>query len=308
MAFRCEALIDGDVLSVKQGVRLHRVSISQLTHLYLQPRDSVQTLWLVERRSHGRPGMHRIVANAGDAGFLGLVESLVAKRPDIDLRGEDERQALRRMGVRDTPWWPMLLLLAPLLVGVSLLPRLLHGLDFGEERVSITSLARGRVPGSRNVVITGARARLGESVEVTTSRTQGNRATSATRTLVPLVPPTWDRSQPVHALLEVSDISSSEEAALERATKFHGVVRDVLWEGLSDEDREYLTVEAGLKLSDDVRLVEYRANPRYDLAVFLGATGVSLLVVLAMGTGLWLRKRRDLRGPLEDVARAAKAE
>jgi hypothetical protein len=87
-------------------------------------------------------------------------------------------------------------------------------------------------------------------------------------------------------------MSSSEEAVVERATKFRGVVRDILWEGLSGEDRAYLTTEAGLKLADDVRLVEYRANPRYDLLVFLGGTGVSVLVVLAMGTGLWLRKRR----------------
>ena len=294
LAFRCEALVDGDVLAVKQGVRSHHIRLSRLTHLYLQPRDNVQTLWLVEQRPHRGPRMHRIVANAGDPGFFGLVESLVAKRPDIDLRGQDEKQALGLMGVRDMSWrLGVLLLLAPVVVGVAMLPRLLHGLDFGEERVSITSLSRGRIPGSRNVVITGARARLSESVEVTTTRTQGARgAAESTRTLVPLVPPAWDRNQPVHALLEISDMSSSEEAVVERATKFRGVVRDILWEGLSGEDRAYLTTEAGLKLADDVRLVEYRANPRYDLLVFLGGTGVSVLVVLAMGTGLWLRKRR----------------
>ena len=294
MAFRCEALVDGDVLAVKQGVRPHQIRLSRLTHLYLQTRDNVQTLWLVEQRSHRGPKMHRIVANAGDLGFLGLVESLVAKRSDIDLRGHDEKQALRLMGVRDVSWWlGVLLLIAPVLVGAAMLPRLLHGLDFGEERVSITSLSKGRTPGSRNVVITGARAKLSDSVEVTTTRTQGARgAAESTRTLVPLVPPAWDRNQPIHALLEIRDMSSSEESVVERATKFRGVVRDILWEGLSEEDRAYLTTEAGLKLADDVRLVEYRANPRYDLLVFLGGTGVSVLVVLAMGIGLWLHKRR----------------
>jgi hypothetical protein len=294
MAFRREALIDDDELSVRHGLRSHPIRLSRLTHLYLQSLGNVQMLWLVEQRSHRGPRTHRIAANAGDPGFLALVESLVAKRPDIDLRGEDEKQALRRMGVRDrSSWLGVLLLLAPVLVGVAMLPWLLHGLDFGEERVSVTSLSRGRVPGSRNVVITGARARLGESVEVTTSRTHGARgAAESTRTLIPLVPPSWDRTQPVHALLEVTDMSSSEESAIERATKFRGIVRDILWEGLSKEDRAYLTTEAGLKLADDVRLVEYRANPRYDLLAFLGGTGVCLLVVLAMGTGLWLRKRR----------------
>jgi uncharacterized protein (TIGR03382 family) len=295
MAYRHEARIGPDRLTVKHGLRKLDAPLSEIAHLFIQSTDRQQTLLISMRPSFGKARVVRLRANPGDPGFLALVEALAALRSGIDLRGMDEKVALARMGaVTGKPVGvALLILLLPTLVALALLPKLIHGLDFGEDRVSVTSLAKGRQPSSRNVVITGARAKLHESIEVTTSRNQGADTSGTTRYLVPIVSPDWEKDQPVHVILETDEMNSADEARLERASKFRGIMRDILWEGLGRGDRDYFLSEVGLNLAADVKLVEYRANPRYDLLVFCSATGVTFAVTLALAIGIWLRKRRD---------------
>ncbi|MCL2824000.1 MAG: hypothetical protein FWD57_08415, partial [Polyangiaceae bacterium] len=187
----------------------------------------------------------------------------------------------------------LLLLCMPAAVIVALLPRLVHGLDFGEDRVSIAVFVDGHVPISRNMVITGVRAQRGGAEGRVSTRTsagldRGGWSESGRR-LIPLVPLDWDRDQPVHVVLETEDTSSSEQALVDRSTKFRGILRDVLWEGLREQDRVHLTEDFGLLLADDVKLIEHRADPRYDLLVFIGGVAMSLSAALAVGVGLLVR-------------------
>ncbi|HQK19896.1 MAG TPA: hypothetical protein PLJ27_20730, partial [Polyangiaceae bacterium] len=292
--FRRRASIENDVLRLDRGARSVELRLSALVHLYLQPRNAVQVLWLAEKTDRPTGRVHKVVANATDPGLHSLVEAIVRRRPEIDLRGYSSRQAFRLMKVRDTAGRMIfgLPFLLPIGIGIWLLPYLAHGLDFGEERVSAMSLSQHRSYGSHNVVITGAKARLHESTEVVTSHFRRfGPAVETTRTLVPLVPPSWEPSQTVPVVLEVSEMTAFEEAAIERTVKFRGIKRDILWEGLSQEDRAYLTHQAGLHLADDVWLMEYRANPRYDLFVFLAGTGTALGIAAAISVGLWLQQR-----------------
>ena len=297
MAFQCKATLDAEHLSVKQGLRTFEASVPKLRHLYLQQSaaSSQVTLLLAEERSAGKNRVLRLYANPGDLGFLGFVDAILALRPDIDLRGLPEKTALKKMGAanHDLIGLVIMVFILPTIIGVGLLPKLVHGIEFGQERISLTSIAKGKTPRSHNVLITGARAKLSESIEVTTTTKKGGVETGATtKYFVPLVPNGWEKDQPVHVILETDEMNSADEAKLERATKFSGVVRDVLWEGLSSDDREYFVKDAGLKLSDHVKLVEYRANPQFDLLVFLGATGLTFVIMLAIATGMWLKKRR----------------
>lgn len=294
MTFRCEAALDADELTVKQGLRTFRVAIPKLRFLFVRSSTSSpqQSLVLAEERTGKRNKIHRFFANAGDPQFLALIDAIIDLRPDIDLRGLDEKTALKKMGATNTDFI-VLVLAMPLIVAIALLPRAIHGFDFTEDRISIASLAKGKQPDSRNIIITGARARLAESIEVTTTRTKrGVDTGSTTKYLVPIVQPDWDKSQPVRVILETDEMTSADEEKLERATKFTGIVRNVLWEGLDRGDREYLTREAGLALHDDVLLVEYRANPRFDLLVFLAATGMTLFIMLVAALAIWLKRRR----------------
>jgi hypothetical protein len=219
-----------------------------------------------------------------------MVDAIVARRSDIDFRGKDDRCLPHAMRARSGGWLVvgLLLLSVPIAVGVVLFPWLVHGLDYGEERISIAGLARGRVPHTRNLAITGALLSQNDAVEFLAKRRQGAGGESS-RVFIPLVPPEWDRSQPVVALLLVQNVSAAEQVSMGRSTVFRGISRDFWWEGLSRSERVQLERETGLTLVNDVMLVEYRANPRYDLLLYVGCVGVSLFAVLAIGVGLRLR-------------------
>lgn len=297
MTFQCRATLDAKHLLVKQGLRTFEASVPKLKHLYLQqsPTNSQVTLLLAEERSAGKTRVLRFYANPGDPGFLAFIDAILAARPDIDLRGLDEKTALKKMGAANHELVGLVIMvfILPALIGVGLLPKLVHGVEFGEARISLTSMAKGKTPRSHNVLITGARAKLSESIEVTTTTKKGGVETgSTTKYFVPLVPNGWEKDQPVHVILETDELNASDEAKLERATKFSGVIRDVLWEGLSSDDRDYFIQDVGLKLSDDVKLVEHRANPQFDLLIFVGATGLTFVIMFAIATGMWLKRRR----------------
>ena len=297
MAFQCTATLDPRLLRVQQGLRTFEVAVPKLAYLYIQQTGGgTQTvLVLAEALSRKKNRILRLQANPADPGFLALVDAILALRPEIDLRGIDEKRALAKMGALNTDFLGLaiMVLVIPAVVGAVLLPQLVHGLDFGEDRISIESIAKGKHPDSLNVVITSARAKLNDSVEVTTTTAKGGvEMGSSTKFFVPLVAESWDRGDPVHIVLETDEMSTAEEAKLEHATRFRGVVRNVLWEGLDRGEREYFANDVGLALAEDVMLVEYRANPRFDLLVFLAATGVTFAIMLVLAAGLWLKKRR----------------
>jgi len=297
MTLQCRATIHAEHLRVKQGLRTFEAEVPQLRYLYVQQAGGgvhVNLLLAVARPS-GKNKILRLYANPGDPGFLAFVEAIVAHRPDIDLRGLEESVALKKMGAAnmDLIGLVIMVLVIPAIVGGFLLPKLVHGLDFGQDRIALATIEQGTGPDSRNVVITNAQARLDQSIEQTTTTTKGGVETGATtKYYLPLVPPDWNGDTSVHVILKTDPLTTPEEHKLEHGTSFPGVVRDVLWEGLDDGKREFFTKEVGLKLADGVKLVEYRADPRTDLLVFLGATGTTFLIMFAVGVGMWWRKRR----------------
>lgn len=292
MVLCCHATIDGDNLFIQHGLRTYSFKLSQLTHLYIQFNKDFATLLLGRKGTHSQSVVQRIVANPGDRGFLAMVDAIAARRPDIDRRGLCEKEALRLIGARSHGYIAVaaILMLIPITVGVHLLPRLIHGLDFGEDRIPISRLTNGHQPVSRNVAITGAQAKRSDAVDIIATRGPEGGIVSS-RTLIPLAEPEWDRTQPVYALLDIDSITTSEEAFLDKSATFKGVARNALWERLSHKEREYLEREGGLTLAHNVLLIDYRANQPHELFVALGWMAVSLVVASLMGIGIRMRTR-----------------
>ena len=98
MTFQCAATLDANKLSVKQGLRTFEASVPKLRHLFVQQSGSgtQQALVLAEERRPGKNKILRLYANPGDPGFLAFVNAILTLRPDIDLRGLDEKTALLR--------------------------------------------------------------------------------------------------------------------------------------------------------------------------------------------------------------------
>lgn len=295
MGFRCQSSLDCHGLKVKQGLRTFEVALSTLRHLYVQKMaGEQQALLLTHEPTPGKTKILRLYANTGEAGFQAFVQAIVAQRPEIDRRGLDEKSALKMMGAVNVELYGLwgALLFVPVLVAVALLPKAVHGLDFGRDTVSLSQLAEGKALASRNVNLTGAKANLDDALEVTTTHTRSGSSTQSTKYFVPLCAPDWSKTEPVHVVLETGELGAQEQRELAEAATFSGIVRNVLWEGLGGRERDYFSEKMGLKLADHVVLVEYQANPTFDLALFGGGVALTVVIVTSIGAVVCFKRRR----------------
>lgn len=286
--FTVSARLDARRFEVRAGVRTSAAPLDRLQHLYVY-RDAergVDELLLSYARPGGRLRRIRVFADAGESGFATLVDALLEKRPDIDIRHLERREAWDRTGSRELDRWvlPGMMALAILALGVMFAPRIVHGFDRGEATIDAAALAAGERPDTRNLIVEG-RAILDA---VLFADQEPDRAAEPTTAWLPLVGPDWRPGQPVGALLEVRNRTRGDVLALAEQTRFEGLLRDVWWEGLENRRRAAFE-KRGLTLRPEVALVELGATPASDLAIALGVVG--LLSAMMLGVTLALRKR-----------------
>lgn len=287
--FPVEARIDETRIEVKAGVRTSVAPIARLQHLFVHHDRDRRTAELVlcYVAARGRLRRLRVFADDHEVAFDALVEALLARRPEIDIRHLERGDAYRRMGseVRDAVVLPAMTAVALAAMAVMFAPMLIHGLDDGEARTSVAALARGERPGTRNLVVTG-RAAVDRLVVAVPDADPPPAVVTA---WVPLVEPDWDGTSPVSVVLEVRGRPIETVTALGERGEFAGLLRDVLWEGL-EERRRRAFVERGVLLAPDVALVEYGVTARDDLALALGVLG--LMAVMLVGVVVVQRRKR----------------
>lgn len=292
IATTCSATLNGASLAIKQGIRTWNVEIAKLRHLYVrQTRNQLGTfdeLLLSYEKAPGKNKVLRLYGNSGEAGMQAFIAALVAWRPDIDIRHMDARTAHKTMGAaRMEAVAAVIAFLAVMLVmGVLLLPQGLHGIDFGEEHVAIDKLESGYAPDTHNLIITGHADLDDAMLEKTT-----HKGTTTVQYYVPIVSAAWTKAQPVHVVLRTDDLDSAAQDKLAHAQEFPGVVRDILWEGLGSDARTFFTGHIGLKLADDVKVVDYEEDPQFGLYVYVGVMGLTFLIMLGVMGYLWVKKR-----------------
>src|SRR4051794_28290957 len=120
-----------------------------------------------------------------------------------------------------------------LTIGVALtamcLPRIIHGLDKGEAHLPAGNLVGDYHPVTRNLVVRGV---LHREFLVERSVRDENGRLKEQRSFVPLVPPDWTASEPVHLVFSARAWPGYRLEELVAAPEQHGVLRDALWEGL----------------------------------------------------------------------------
>ncbi len=293
MAGRCSATLDATQLALKQGVRRFEVPLPSLRFLFVQSAGQGQfrTLFLATEPLAGKRKIFRFYANAGQPAFEALVASLLPYLPPGgDLRALDDKAALKTMGAVDLDRVVLLSVFGGifLIAFVALLPKLVHGLDGGEQKISVDALGEGKPLESRNVRVTKARRLDGWTLAVTTvNKKNGVETGRSTKDYVPLVPKDWERDEPIRVILETPHGAELDDAP------YRGIARTVLWEGLGSSQREFFT-KKGIKLAKDVVLVEYGAQPSTDLWTFAGVLG-GLTALCGIVAGLVAFKKRKRR-------------
>lgn len=291
----CTATIDGATLVVKQGLRTFRVPLATMRAMHVDHHRPV-TLVVATEPAPGKKKILRFSAVAGQPSFDAFAAALaVHMPPGGDLRAKPTPDALKAMGARDVQIVTVVLFASVLTIGafVTLLPKLIHGLDFGRYEVPVGKVARGPLE-SRNVVVTEARAWIAATLAVTTTQTKYGMETGRwTESYVPLMPSGFQKSDAVHAVLHVKKLTEAGADELVSTQKFPGIARTVLWEGLDGETRAWFKEKIGVKIADDCVLVDYEARHSTDLLTALGADFATAVLMggLAWVT-IWARRRK----------------
>lgn len=288
--FNVTAELDDTRLVVRTGVRTSVAPLARLQHLYVfeTPERSERELLLSFANPRGRLRRVRVFADRDEAGFDTLVQALLRRRPEIDVRHLTAVEAYARTGTRQLEWLVLPLMMALVLVVLAVLfaPLLIHGFDSGHADVTVAALEAGGPHDTRNVRVTGTllsdfavRAQIGADAQL-----------KQTTAWVPLVDATWQPGTPVGAVLEVPASAAVDLKALARAGAWEGIVRDIGWEGLPNRRRAEIAA-AGVPLAPVVRLVQMGARPADDRGVALLVMG-PLLLIMALVTWRLLRQRR----------------
>ncbi len=287
VVFGVVATLDDARLIVRTGMKTVVAPIDRLQHLHVLrgPEREADEVLLTYTTSSGKLKRARVFSDRGEPAFEALVAALLARRPDIDIRGLPLAEVWQRVGTRPMEWavLPVIMALGWVVVAVLFSPLLRHGFDQGHATVPVAALAQG-APGTRNLTVQG-RVLLEGAVQ----RTETTRGGAHTQLWAPLVGPDWQPGDPVDVVIEARRLTGAQLDALLAAEAHTGILRDLFWEGLGGRQRADL-LGKGVRLKRDVRLVEVGAEPATDRAIALGVLGFLGLMWAAVTWVMWRRR------------------
>lgn len=295
--FNVAATLDDTHLHARSGIRTVVVPIARLQHLYVRDErhtDHVELL-LTHHDAKGRLKRSRLFADKKEAGFEAMIEALLARRPQADVRHLSASAAYQLSGSKEMEWLalPVVMLLGWVILAMLFSPLIRHGFDDGEATVDAAVFGEPLTLTTRNLTVHG---RL-----VPTSALKGNGQKAAINTpagdgntdvwWVPLVPAEWKPGEAVHVVLKVRRQSMTDLQQLAQGEMFAGILRNIWWEGLS-ERRHAAFHKRGVALAPNAVLIEHQASRQADLVISLGLLGGLLALIGTVGVVL-RRKRRQ---------------
>lgn len=282
MMLNIKARIEDGVLTIKQGPRRFKAEIARLRHLYIIEHENVG-YELILTHEVGPNKLKRIRTN-GDfkaPAFQELVDTLVQLRPEIDIREMPMAEAHKLMGAANfvgaAPWIVVALITG--MMAVFLSPQILHGFDGDPQTIDVSKCQADCDIQSKKLVLKG-RILVDASIAETTTSTQSGSTSTSVRYFFPMVPNSWKKGDPVYWVIETPELTDDELRQVDPQKGIPGTLRDIFWEGLEDEGRNFFTKEYGLTIAEDVRLVEYKANTQVEFYIGIGVTGFVFVLML----------------------------
>ncbi|MBN1525433.1 MAG: hypothetical protein JW904_13170 [Spirochaetales bacterium] len=275
MTIKVAVVVDGIYCTIKQGLSTKKIELNKITYLYSHHiREITNECIIVYETDAGKSKLFRFSSNFGDPGFKKTVDAIAACKPGADIRSMPEKEAHKLMKAVNvgsiTPLIVFIVVIA--LFSVFFLPAILHGLDSGRETVDIALCRDECKTASRNVVLSGGYLYL--EVYAYDETTNDN--------FIAYVPADWSPGDPVYAVIKTPPMSESDLAGLANQEHLNLVLRNVLWEGLESDIKDYYTNELSMPLAGNVRLFEYGADTGFDLMMALVIIGLAMIILFAV--------------------------
>jgi hypothetical protein len=284
--------IDGYSIHCKIGPIIKKNALlSNVQHFYVFDDQQYRNLMITFSDESGKVKKLQLYSGYGEEGFEKLITELQQRLPGKSLQHLSEKDALAQMKIANPRKVGAMLAFAIITIVISIIfiPGMIHYFDTGFESATVQQLLDGKT-NTRNLKLSGTL--LDAGIEETTTTTRKGSTTTTVKVLLPLVTEEWTEGQPALVVLEFDEMSDVEYNNVLNQTEFTGVVRNVWWEGLDQQQRDYFQTNYGLEVPEHALLFEVTGNERNDALMFyiwLGITAfmgvIFLLVYLKVSKG-----------------------
>lgn len=272
---------DGVNVLVKMGpFRKKTFLFNNIIHYYVFDNNAYRSLFITYNDEQGKQRKVQMFSQLGEIGFRDLVEELNNTIGNKGLNHLPEKEAFAAMKTLNPKKWGGVAAFGIMFAIVTALfyPGLRHYFDFGFENAEVRQLIADDI-GTRNLNLAGVP--LYETLEETTTTTKSGSTTTTVKVYIPVVDPEWDYDRPVQVIMEFDELSDSEYDAVFESSEFVGVVRDVWYEGLDSDQKQFFRDEYNLDVADDAILFEVTGEQHNDGMIFwiwLGVIGLFVII------------------------------
>lgn len=269
---RTTVTIDGEKITLQKGTQTRTFLIEQLKKMYIKDYKDYCALIIQLETSSGKDENINIAFRKNQASALELANALAKIKPTIDLRNVGKKQAKKELGIKEKGH--ILYLIIPLFVVLLsifiYLPSIIHFLDGGSANVDIKQLIEKEKFGTRNLTVKACMLADG-MVETTQIKRHSITTSNETDYFCLLTSCDYVESDTVYVMMKYS-----EPFAVQPTDKsFHVTLRNVMWEGPSKKEIEFFKNNYGVKLSEDLILLELKKD---------GIHGFGFLIIIVIVT------------------------
>jgi hypothetical protein len=278
-------MYDGMNVTIKQGpFRTTTFPFTSILNWYVYEDKTYRSLFITYTHESGKQKKVQLFAQLGEPGFASLVEGLNATIGQKGLNHLDKKEAFKIMKTADPKkvgaLAAMIIILA--LTTTFMLPGLIHFFDFGfDDEVYVEELIAGDYD-SRNMRLYGYP--LEEQLEET--YTKGSTTTITYH--VPIVGEDWEYGDPIEVIMKFSeeDYYNADEDAIE----FTGVAKNLMWEGVGSDEKDFFVSEYGFEVSENVILFDATGEERNGAMEFIIWCVINGIFVVIFGI-VYLRSK-----------------
>lgn len=282
MANKTSVTFDGYNLLCKMGpFRKKSFPFANIINYYVFENNNYRSLFITYTNDKGKLSRVQLFSQLGEIGFRDLVEELNTSIGAKGLNHLPEKEAFKVMKAANPkklgPVVAFGILFA--IITAVMFPGLRHFFDFGFEDAEVQQLVAGEDLGTRNLNLMGIP--LNETLEETTTTTRKGSTSTSVKVFIPVVAPDWDYDQPVDVIMQFDELSADEYESVLESSEFVGVVRNIWYEGLDEDEKQFFRDEYDLSVNDNAILFEVTGEQHNDAMMFwiwVGLNGIFLII------------------------------
>ena len=284
--------IENRTLHAKIGPFIKKnIELSNIQYFYVMDNKDYRELIIRYIKENGKTTNVRLICAYGVEDLDNLANTLGANLPKCDLRKMDSKEALKLMKAVNAQKMALIIvfILIPAILLVIFLPGLIHVMDSGHDYVTAKDIVTGKELSSRNLTLHGTI--LNQGMWEKTTHTQRGSTSTTEKNFFPMITEDWVEGEPVQILIETGEMSQSETDEFVYKTSFKGTIRNVLWEGIDSDQKDFFQKEYGITFSDNAILFEIiEGKPdQYIIYVF----GAVVLILLITFVFVWIKYKKN---------------